>query len=105
VRYPATLLLALALTGCAGKQQFKTAQSLSGETSVTGCLNYDANSDQYVLTDRDGEKTYVVSEGAHLKLQADGNQTVRVIGIRQAGGKTLKAIQIIHVAGSCAVPF
>ena len=106
MRYPTLLLLSLLLTGCASKQ-FKTAQTLSGETTITGCLNFDTSAQQYILTDRDGEKTRVVTEGADLKLQADGNQTVRVVGIlnRENGGKTIKAIKINHIAGSCAVPF
>jgi hypothetical protein len=106
VRYPTLLFLALVLTGCASKQ-FKTATALSGEATIIGCLTYDKNAGQYVLTDRNGEKTFVVSEGPDLKLQASGNQTVRVIGIRDilTESKTVKAVQINHIAGFCATPF
>jgi len=92
--------------GCADKH-FETAQALSGEASLTGCLTYDTKAGQYVLTDRNGEKTFVVSEGPDLDLHGAGNHTVRVVGIRDIfnHSKALKAIEIEHLAEYCQVPF
>jgi hypothetical protein len=106
VRFQILLLLVLALTGCAGKQ-LKTAQSLSGQTTITGCLTYDSNKGQYVLTDRNGEKTFVVAEAQDLKLQGAGNQTVRVVGVgdRLANSNRIIATQIDHLANYCTTPF
>jgi hypothetical protein len=104
VRYVCMLLLALGLTGCASKQ-FKNAASLSGQVMVIGCLTYDSNAGKYVLTDRDGEQVYVLTEGIELKLQSQGNESVRVIGIQEPGTKTVKALRIEHVAEFCKTPF
>ena len=104
VRYVCMLLLALGLTGCASKQ-FNNAKLLSGQVMVIGCLTYDSNAQQYVLTERDGEQVYILSEGMDLKLQSQGNESVRVIGIQQPGTKTIKALRIEHVAEFCQTPF
>ena len=91
--------------GCAVKQ-LDPARSLSGQTTMTGCLNPGSAPGQYVLTPRDGgEKTVVFG---HPRLEShSANHAIRVVGMlnRDVAAPELKAIHIEHVAASCQVPF
>jgi hypothetical protein len=90
-------------TGCAVRQ-LAPGKSLSGQTTIVGCLNPGAAPGEFVLTERRGGKTNVVGH-PRLGLMAD-NHAVRIVGIvNREAGDSIKAIKIDQIAGSCSVPF
>jgi hypothetical protein len=93
------------LSGCAARQ-LDPRKSLSGQTTMVGCLNPGSAPGEFVLSERrDGGKT-VVRGHPRLALLAD-NHAVRIVGMldRELTGQGLKAIKVDQIAGSCSVPF
>jgi hypothetical protein len=97
----------IVMGGCAVPQpQLDDPTSISGQTTITGCLNPAAAPGQFVLSERHSGAKIPVSGHPRLGLYAD-NHAVRIVGIvgRESSGQGLKAIKIDQIAGSCVVPF
>jgi hypothetical protein len=98
------LVLAFA-SGCVRHVQLPTARSLSGETTLVGCLNTGTAPNWFVLSDsRTGQPTNVMGN-AELAMHS-GNHAVRLIGLlgTEVGG-ALKVVKVEHIATSCKAPF
>jgi hypothetical protein len=104
-RTAAALGLTLFLCGCAPRQ-FVLPESLSGQTTIVGCLTAGSAPGEFVLTERSGATKTIVTGHPRLAMHAD-NHAVKIIGIyeRESKGQGLKAIKIDHIAGSCFIPF
>ena len=105
IRTSAVLAACVLWSGCAARQ-LDPRKSLSGQTTMVGCLNPGNAPDQFVLSERQGGGKTVVTGHPRLASLA-GNHAVRIIGMldREVAGQGLKAIKVDQIAGACTVPF
>jgi hypothetical protein len=104
-RVPILAAVCILLSNCAARQ-LDPRKSLSGQTTMVGCLNPGTAPGEFVLSERGGGGKTVVT--GHPRLASlSGNHAVRIIGVleRETAGQGLKAIKIDQIAGSCFVPF
>jgi hypothetical protein len=104
-RVPAVIALCVLLAGCAARQ-LDPRKSLSGQTTMVGCLNPGATPGEFVLSERNGSGKTAVTGHPRLASLAS-NHAVRIVGMldREVNGQGLKAIKVDQIAGSCSVPF
>jgi hypothetical protein len=94
------------MTGCAPRE-LAPEQSLSGQTSLLGCLQPGAGPAEFILTERDGATRVTLVGHPDLAEHAGGNHAVRVIGMlnRETNAEAMKVIRVEHLAASCKTPF